>query len=86
MSYFVFTASFWGTEQCRIYEYDLTLFQGPALCAFNDAKFEERDWQSLLMLRDSLKQEDPLKIGKFGLGFKSVFHITGNSTYPYPYL
>lgn len=29
------------------------------------------------MLRDSIKEKDPLKVGRFGMGFKSVFHLTG---------
>ena len=29
------------------------------------------------MIYTSVKEEDPLKVGRFGLGFKSVFHITG---------
>ena len=29
------------------------------------------------MLCDSNKVKDPMKVGRFGLGFKSVFHITG---------
>ena len=30
------------------------------------------------MLSDSMKVKDPMKVGRFGLGFKSVFHMTGN--------
>jgi len=29
------------------------------------------------MLQDSIKETDLMKIGRFGLGFKSVFHMTG---------
>ena len=29
------------------------------------------------MLCDSVKVKDPMKVGRFGLGFKSVFHMTG---------
>ena len=29
------------------------------------------------MLCDSNKVKDPMKVGRFGLGFKSVFHMTG---------
>ena len=29
------------------------------------------------MLCNSNKVKDPMKVGRFGLGFKSVFHITG---------
>ena len=33
------------------------------------------------MLQDSLKQKDSLKVGRFGLGFKSVLHMTGIPSY-----
>jgi hypothetical protein len=29
------------------------------------------------MIYKSVKELDPVKVGRFGLGFKSVFHITG---------
>ena len=29
------------------------------------------------MLQDSIKEKDPMKVGRFGLGFKSVLHLTG---------
>ena len=29
------------------------------------------------MLQDSIKEKDPMKVGRFGLGFKSVLHVTG---------
>ncbi|KAK3611578.1 hypothetical protein CHS0354_018093 [Potamilus streckersoni] len=50
--------------------------KGPALCFFNDAIFSESDWRGIKMIYSSVKEEDPLKVGRFGLGFKSVFHIT----------
>lgn len=28
------------------------------------------------MLQNSVKEKDPLKVGRFGLGFKSIFHMT----------
>ena len=51
--------------------------QGPALYAYNDATFKSGDWKGIRMLQDSIKKDDPLKVGRFGLGFKSVFHMTG---------
>ncbi|XP_053401270.1 sacsin-like [Mercenaria mercenaria] len=51
-------------------------FKGPALCVYNDAVFTEKDWENIQMIYSSMKQEDPMKVGRFGLGFKSVFHIT----------
>ncbi|XP_062586441.1 sacsin-like [Saccostrea cucullata] len=49
---------------------------GPALCFYNDSVFTNEDWDGITMVRKSNKQDDPLKVGKFGIGFKSVFHIT----------
>ncbi|KAH3799743.1 hypothetical protein DPMN_153357 [Dreissena polymorpha] len=51
-------------------------FQAPALCIFNDAEFTEEDWRGIRMIYSSVKEEDSLKVGRFGLGFKSVFHMT----------
>ncbi|KAK3098427.1 hypothetical protein FSP39_019351 [Pinctada imbricata] len=48
----------------------------PAICFYNDGKFTDEDWEGITMVRKSVKRENPLKVGKFGLGFKSVFHIT----------
>ena len=53
------------------------IFQGPALYAFNNAQFSDNDWLGLKMINDSIKKNDALKVGRFGLGFKSVFHMTG---------
>ncbi|KAK4303245.1 hypothetical protein Pmani_024835 [Petrolisthes manimaculis] len=50
--------------------------RGPALCLYNDAVFSEEDWYGIRKLSDSIKKDDPLRVGQFGLGFKSVFHIT----------
>ena len=45
---------------------------------YNNAKFTDRDWEGIRMLHTSVKEKDPLKVGRFGLGFKSVFHMTGS--------
>ncbi|PVD18434.1 hypothetical protein C0Q70_20983 [Pomacea canaliculata] len=58
----------------------LNFFKGPALYAFNNAKFSDRDWQGIRMIHTSVKEADPLKVGRFGLGFKSVFHLTDRLT------
>lgn len=47
------------------------------MCVYNDAEFTESDWDGIRMIYSSVKEEDKLKVGRFGLGFKSVFHITG---------
>nr|XP_034324868.1 sacsin-like isoform X2 [Crassostrea gigas] len=51
-------------------------FKGPALVVYNNAEFIEADWTGIKMLYSSIKEFDKTKVGRFGLGFKSVFHIT----------
>ena len=53
------------------------MFQGPALYSQNDATFQENDWQGIENLMQSKKKEDPFKVGRFGIGFNSVYHVTG---------
>ena len=55
----------------------LTPVQGPALLAWNDAKFKDEDWSNIGKLYQSKKMEDKMKVGRFGIGFQSVHHITG---------
>ncbi|XP_063431924.1 sacsin-like [Mytilus trossulus] len=61
-----------STKKQRFKKY----FKGPALCIYNNATFTESDWQGIRMINSSVKEFDPVKVGRFGLGFKSVFHIT----------
>ena len=56
----------------------LVPFQGPALLAYNDAQFRDEDWEGIQNLQRSVKAEDPFKVGKFGIGFNTVYHITGS--------
>ena len=52
-------------------------FTGPALLSYNDAPFTKEDWESIQSLQRSVKEKNPHKVGKFGIGFNSVYHITG---------
>ncbi|XP_052100068.1 sacsin-like isoform X2 [Mytilus californianus] len=61
-----------GTIEKKFKKY----FKGPALCVYNNANFTKEDWDGIQMINSSVKEFDPVKIGRFGLGFKSVFHIT----------
>ena len=49
---------------------------GPALVVHNNAKFTEEDFVNITKLAGATKKDKPLKIGKFGIGFCSVYHIT----------
>ncbi|GLC59948.1 hypothetical protein PLESTB_001557000 [Pleodorina starrii] len=51
-------------------------FQGPALLAFNDGVFSDRDLESISRIGDSKKKEEEGKTGRFGVGFNSCYHLT----------
>ncbi|XP_056139993.1 sacsin [Lampris incognitus] len=51
-------------------------YQGPALYVYNDAVFTAEDWNGIQEIARSRKRDDPLKVGRFGIGFNSVYHIT----------
>ncbi|KAK1169336.1 hypothetical protein AOXY_G8102 [Acipenser oxyrinchus oxyrinchus] len=55
---------------------DMGQYQGSALYAFNNAVFTMEDWNGIQEIARSRKREDPLKVGRFGIGFNSVYHIT----------
>ena len=50
--------------------------QGPALWAYNDAAFNDEDFINITKLAGRTKQVQLDKIGKFGQGFNSVYHVT----------
>ena len=52
-------------------------FTGPALMSYNNAPFTKEDWVSIQDLQHSGKARNPHKTGKFGIGFNSVYHISG---------
>ena len=43
---------------------------------FNDGTFSERDFASITSIGASGKARDSATIGRFGLGFNTVFHLT----------
>ena len=51
-------------------------FQGPALWAYNNAKFSKEDFDNIVKLSGATKEEKRDKIGKFGLGFNAVYNVT----------
>ncbi len=50
--------------------------QGPALWAYNNAVFTDEDFENINKLAGETKVEDISKIGRFGLGFNAVYHLT----------
>ena len=56
---------------------DISQFIAPAILSYNNAPFKKEDWKSIQSLQLSGKAKNPHKVGKFGIGFNSVYHITG---------
>ena len=50
--------------------------QGPALWVYNDAEFKDEDFRNITKLSGSSKEQEKDKIGKFGLGFNTVYNLT----------
>ena len=51
-------------------------WQGPALWVYNNAVFTDEDFENIRRINAGTKESDTTKIGKFGLGFNSVYHLT----------
>ncbi|MEQ2160522.1 hypothetical protein GOODEAATRI_000039, partial [Goodea atripinnis] len=49
---------------------------GPSLWSFNNAVFTDTDFLNITRLGGSVKRCEADKVGKFGLGFNSVYHVT----------
>lgn len=50
--------------------------RGPALCCWNNSIFSEEDLRGITALSVGNKQNDASKIGRFGVGFVSVYNLT----------
>ena len=50
--------------------------QGPALWVYNDAEFKDEDFENITKLNGGTKEQETEKIGKFGLGFNTVYNLT----------
>lgn len=55
---------------------DMILCQGPCLWAFNNEQFTAEDWANIVRVGSASKENKVEKIGKFGLGFNTVYHVT----------
>ena len=67
----------WRQHPCgTLIEPEMKHWQGPALLAYNDAIFTEADFENICELAGASKKSDPTKIGRFGIGFCSIYHLT----------
>ena len=74
---FLLDETTYGTDPSKLLSRKIGRYQGAALYAFNDAFFKESDWRGIQEPGRSGKKKDALKIGRFGFGFNSVYHLTG---------
>ncbi|XP_077871817.1 sacsin isoform X4 [Ictidomys tridecemlineatus] len=72
---FLYDETQYGTE--TLWSKDMAQYQGSALYVYNNAVFTPEDWHGIQEIARSRKKDDPLKVGRFGIGFNSVYHITG---------
>ena len=63
-------------EQSKLFFPDMCKAHGPALVVHNNSTFSSEDFVNIQKLAGATKQNKHLKIGKFGVGFCSVYHIT----------
>lgn len=70
-----------GATELRIYVIDgiadakTSLLRQPAVLVFNDGEFRKEHLKNILTMSVDSKTTDSQKIGKYGLGMKSIFHI-----------
>ena len=64
------------SERNRLFFPDMCESHGPALVIHNNSQFSHEDFANIQKLAGGTKQGKHLKIGKFGIGFCSVYHIT----------
>ena len=55
---------------------ELASWQGPALIAYNNATFSDQDFEHICELAGETKMKDPLKTGRFGVGFCATYGLT----------
>jgi hypothetical protein len=59
-----------GASQASIH------FRSKDFLAWNDSVFTEQDWDNITSIASGTKRNEPGKIGTWGTGFLSVFHLT----------
>lgn len=70
-----------GASELRIYVVDgireakTSLLRQPAIIIYNDGEFKKEHLKNILTMSVDSKTTDKSKIGRYGLGMKSIFHI-----------
>ena len=64
------------TDSRKLFLSGMSEAHGPALIVHNNKVFSDDDFINITKLAGATKQGNSLKIGKFGIGFSSVYHMT----------
>ena len=73
---FCYDARTHSVDANKLFFPEMLSTHGPALLVHNNKTFSNEDFDNITKLAGATKQNKPLKIGKFGIGFCSVYHIT----------
>ena len=65
----------------KVFDDSWKSIQGPALCVYNDRSFTDEDLQGIQRLGEGSKSDDPVKTGRYGVGFNCVYHLTDVPTF-----
>ncbi|KTF88947.1 hypothetical protein cypCar_00027428 [Cyprinus carpio] len=57
-----------------LFDDGMALCSGPCLWIFNNELFSQEDWKNIVKVGSASKENKVEMIGKFGLGFNSVYH------------
>ncbi len=64
------------TDPAKLFFGGMAEAHGPALIVHNNKPFSDDDFINITKLAGATKQSNALKIGKFGVGFCSAYHMT----------
>ncbi|XP_077096259.1 sacsin-like isoform X1 [Siphateles boraxobius] len=59
-----------------LFDQGMALCNGPCLWIFNNELFTEEDWRNIVKVGSASKEKKFEMIGKFGLGFNAVYHVS----------
>ncbi len=59
-----------------LFDDGMALCNGPCFWIFNNELFSQDDWKNIVKVGSASKENRAKKIGKFGLGFNAVYHVS----------
>ena len=59
-----------------LFDQEMKHWQGPAVVAYNNSTFSDQDFENICELAAETKMKDPMKTGRFGVGFCASYSLT----------